>query len=87
MARSGLPPAPSSVYTWGGGITVPLRLPMLSAEVVQVSTGRTQKAGVTKSGRLIMWEVSGSRREEFHWFSWFCLSLGMFWYPCRKLSR
>ncbi|KAJ7309082.1 hypothetical protein JRQ81_008388 [Phrynocephalus forsythii] len=55
-ARPGLPPAPSSVYTWGGGITTPLRLPMLSAEVVQVSTGRTQKAGVTKSGRLIIWE-------------------------------
>uniref|UniRef100_A0A6J0UG79 non-specific serine/threonine protein kinase n=1 Tax=Pogona vitticeps TaxID=103695 RepID=A0A6J0UG79_9SAUR len=55
-ARPGLPPAPSSVYTWGGGITVPLPLPMLNAEVVQVSTGRTQKAGVTKSGRLIMWE-------------------------------
>lgn len=30
---------------------------MLNTEVVQVSTGRTQKAGVTKSGRLIMWEV------------------------------
>ncbi|XP_061460632.1 serine/threonine-protein kinase Nek8 isoform X2 [Rhineura floridana] len=55
-ARPGIPPAPSSVYTWGGGITTPLRLPMLNTEVVQVSTGRTQKAGVTKSGRLIMWE-------------------------------
>lgn len=31
---------------------------MLNTEVVQVSAGRTQKAGVTKSGRLIMWEVS-----------------------------
>nr|XP_028563298.1 serine/threonine-protein kinase Nek8 isoform X2 [Podarcis muralis] len=55
-ARPGIPPAPSSVYTWGGGITLPLRLPMLNTEVVQVSTGRTQKAGVTKSGRLILWE-------------------------------
>uniref|UniRef100_A0A8D2IIS6 non-specific serine/threonine protein kinase n=1 Tax=Varanus komodoensis TaxID=61221 RepID=A0A8D2IIS6_VARKO len=40
----------------GGGISLPLRLPMLNTEVVQVSTGRTQKAGVTKSGRLIVWE-------------------------------
>ncbi|XP_063002477.1 serine/threonine-protein kinase Nek8 [Elgaria multicarinata webbii] len=55
-ARPGIPPAPSSIYTWGGGITLPLRLPMLNTEVVQVSTGRTQKAGVTRSGRLIMWE-------------------------------
>ncbi|XP_058020266.1 serine/threonine-protein kinase Nek8 isoform X3 [Ahaetulla prasina] len=54
--RPGLPPALSSIYTWGSGITSPLRLPMLNTEVVQVSTGRTQKAGVTKSGRLVMWE-------------------------------
>ncbi|XP_066491696.1 serine/threonine-protein kinase Nek8 [Tiliqua scincoides] len=55
-ARPGIPPALTSIYTWGGGITTPLHLPMLNTEVVQVSTGRTQKAGVTKSGRLIMWE-------------------------------
>ncbi|XP_054857967.1 serine/threonine-protein kinase Nek8 isoform X2 [Eublepharis macularius] len=55
-ARPSIPPAPSSVYTWGGGITAPLLLPLLNTEVVQVATGRTQKAGVTKSGRLIMWE-------------------------------
>nr|XP_060612648.1 serine/threonine-protein kinase Nek8 [Anolis sagrei ordinatus] len=55
-ARPGLPPAPSSIYTWGSGLSAPLRLPMMNTEVVQVSTGRTQKAGVTKSGRLIMWE-------------------------------
>lgn len=30
---------------------------MLNTEVVQVSAGRTQKAGVTRSGRLILWEV------------------------------
>lgn len=35
---------------------------MLNTEVVQVSAGRTQKAGVTKSGRLIMWEVSNGGR-------------------------
>lgn len=47
----------SSVYTWGSGISTPLRLPMLNTEVLQVSLGRTQKMGVTKSGRLITWEV------------------------------
>ncbi|KFP91707.1 Serine/threonine-protein kinase Nek8, partial [Apaloderma vittatum] len=62
-ARTGIPPPLSSIYTWGSGITTPLRLPMLNTEVVQVSAGRTQKAGVTKSGRLIMWEVSGKSRE------------------------
>nr|XP_033778339.1 LOW QUALITY PROTEIN: serine/threonine-protein kinase Nek8 [Geotrypetes seraphini] len=56
--KPGVPPSLSSVYTWGGGITSPLRLPMLNTEVVQVSAGRTQKAGVTKSGRLIVWEAS-----------------------------
>lgn len=57
-ARTGIPPPLSSIYTWGSGITTPLRLPMLNTEVVQVSAGRTQKAGVTKSGRLVLWEVS-----------------------------
>uniref|UniRef100_A0A8C0GR93 Serine/threonine-protein kinase Nek8 n=1 Tax=Chelonoidis abingdonii TaxID=106734 RepID=A0A8C0GR93_CHEAB len=57
-ARTGIPPPLSSIYTWGSGITTPLRLPMLNTEVVQVSAGRTQKAGITKSGRLIMWEAS-----------------------------
>ncbi|TRZ00959.1 hypothetical protein DNTS_029976 [Danionella cerebrum] len=47
----------SSVYTWGSGISNPLRLPMLNTEVIQVSLGRTQKMGVTKSGRLITWEA------------------------------
>ncbi|XP_031429352.1 serine/threonine-protein kinase Nek8 isoform X1 [Clupea harengus] len=46
----------SSVYTWGSGISSPLRLPMLNTEVLQVSLGRTQKMGVTKSGRLLTWE-------------------------------
>ncbi|XP_064425064.1 serine/threonine-protein kinase Nek8 [Latimeria chalumnae] len=56
--KSGIPLPLSSVYSWGSGILSPLRLPMLNTEVVQVSAGRTQKAGVTKSGRLIMWEAS-----------------------------
>ncbi|KAL6115925.1 nek8 [Pungitius sinensis] len=47
----------SAVYTWGSGISAPLRLPMLNTEVLQVSLGRTQKMGVTKSGRLITWEA------------------------------
>ncbi|XP_025029589.1 serine/threonine-protein kinase Nek8 isoform X2 [Python bivittatus] len=34
-ARPGLPSASSSIYTWGCGITTPLRLPMLNTEVVQ----------------------------------------------------
>ncbi|KAG8450816.1 hypothetical protein GDO86_003183 [Hymenochirus boettgeri] len=58
LARPGIPPPLSSVYTWGSGISTPLRLPMLNTEIVQVSAGRTQKAGVTKSGRLIMWEAT-----------------------------
>ncbi|MBN3299780.1 NEK8 kinase, partial [Amia calva] len=51
------PPPLSSVYTWGSGIVAPLRLPMLNTEVQQVSLGRTQKMGITKSGRLITWEA------------------------------
>ncbi|XP_031729451.1 serine/threonine-protein kinase Nek8 [Anarrhichthys ocellatus] len=47
----------SAVYTWGSGISAPLRLPMLNTEVLQVSLGRTQKMGVTRSGRLITWEA------------------------------
>ncbi|KAK1786136.1 hypothetical protein P4O66_017569, partial [Electrophorus voltai] len=46
----------SLVYTWGSGISMPLTLPSLGSEVLQVSLGRTQKMGVTKSGRLITWE-------------------------------
>ncbi|XP_068945892.1 serine/threonine-protein kinase Nek8 [Petaurus breviceps papuanus] len=57
LPRPGIPPPLSSVYTWGGGLSIPTRLPMLNTEVVQVSAGRTQKAGVTRSGRLIMWEA------------------------------
>ncbi|XP_032129301.1 serine/threonine-protein kinase Nek8-like isoform X1 [Sapajus apella] len=55
--RPTIPPPLSSVYAWGGGLGTPLRLPMLNTEVVQVAAGRTQKAGVTRSGRLILWEA------------------------------
>lgn len=51
------------MYTWGSGILAPLRLPMLNTEVLQVSLGRTQKMGVTKSGRLIAWEVREDKRD------------------------
>ncbi|CAJ1065172.1 serine/threonine-protein kinase Nek8 isoform X1 [Xyrichtys novacula] len=58
----------SSVYTWGSGISAPLRLPMLNTEVLQVSLGRTQRMGVTKSGRLITWEAPsvGSGEASLH---------------------
>ncbi|XP_070562711.1 serine/threonine-protein kinase Nek8-like [Ptychodera flava] len=54
------PPALSSVFCWGNGINSPVKLPLphSDTQVVQVSTGRTQKAGVTKNGRLIIWEAS-----------------------------
>ncbi|XP_077981565.1 serine/threonine-protein kinase Nek8-like [Glandiceps talaboti] len=54
------PPALSSVFCWGNGISFPVKLPLphSDTQVAQVSTGRTQKAGVTKSGRLIIWETS-----------------------------
>ncbi|XP_077826722.1 serine/threonine-protein kinase Nek8 isoform X2 [Macaca mulatta] len=55
--RPAIPPPLSSVYAWGGGLGTPLRLPMLNTEVIQVAAGRTQKAGVTRSGRLILWEA------------------------------
>nr|XP_008269242.1 serine/threonine-protein kinase Nek8 isoform X4 [Oryctolagus cuniculus] len=55
--RPAIPPPLSSVYAWGSGLSAPLRLPMLNTEVVQVAAGRTQKAGVTRSGRLILWEA------------------------------
>ncbi|XP_073902573.1 serine/threonine-protein kinase Nek8 isoform X1 [Castor canadensis] len=55
--RPAIPPPLSSVYAWGSGLNTPLRLPMLNTEVVQVAAGRTQKAGVTRSGRLILWEA------------------------------
>ena len=49
----------SSIYCWGNGVTSPIRLPLphSDTQIAQVSTGRTQKAGVTKTGRLIIWEV------------------------------
>ena len=46
------------VYHWGGGVGVPtkLTLPQHDSNVVQVSSGRTLKTGVTDSGRMIIWE-------------------------------
>ena len=50
----------SCVLAWGGGLGLPTRLPLPSpdTQVVQVATGRTQRAAVTKHGRLFVWEVS-----------------------------
>lgn len=49
----------SSVYCWGGGINDAIKLPLPTndTQVVEVSAGRTQKAAVTKNGRLFNWEV------------------------------
>ncbi|XP_076440668.1 serine/threonine-protein kinase Nek8-like [Babylonia areolata] len=58
---SGKPRALSSVLAWGGGLSLPTRLPLPSpdTQVVQVATGRTQRAAVTKHGRLFVWEPVG----------------------------
>ncbi len=52
----------STVFGWGAGVgaplTVKLALPNLDTQVTHVSTGRTQKAAVTKNGRLLLWEVN-----------------------------
>lgn len=51
----------TSVFCWGNGISLPMKLPFPSSEtqVIQVATGRTQKAAVTKNGRLFVWESVG----------------------------
>ncbi|XP_075928890.1 serine/threonine-protein kinase Nek8-like [Petromyzon marinus] len=57
--RAGAAPPPlSSVYMWGSGTLAPVKLAMPNTEVLQVAVGRTQRAGVTRSGRLIVWEAS-----------------------------
>ena len=38
-----------------------LPLPSSDVQVTQASAGRTQKAAVTKNGRLLVWEVSSHR--------------------------
>ncbi|XP_063404093.1 serine/threonine-protein kinase Nek8-like [Mytilus trossulus] len=50
----------SSVFYWGSGIGRPVKmgLPSTDTQLIQASSGRTQKAGVTKNGRLIVWESS-----------------------------
>ncbi|XP_060602360.1 serine/threonine-protein kinase Nek8-like [Ruditapes philippinarum] len=62
--RDSLPSKPqsmSSVYCWGGGFNTPIKLPLPTndTQVVEVSAGRTQKAAVTKNGRLFNWESPG----------------------------
>ncbi|XP_013380324.1 serine/threonine-protein kinase Nek8 isoform X2 [Lingula anatina] len=53
------PPVLCSVYYWGSGISSPMLLPLPSSDtqVEEVSIGRTQKAAVTKNGRLFVWEA------------------------------
>ncbi len=53
------PQCQSIVYYWGTGLSIPVQLPLpsLETEIIQVSAGRTQKAAVTKNGRLLIWEV------------------------------
>lgn len=57
----------SAVVAWGGGggLTLPTRLPLPSADtqVVQVAAGRTQRAAVTKHGRLFVWEVRSKKSD------------------------
>ncbi|KAL4236853.1 Serine/threonine-protein kinase Nek8 [Mactra antiquata] len=62
--RDSLPSKPvsmSSVYCWGGGVNTAIKLPLPTndTQVVEVSAGRTQKAAVTKNGRLFNWESPG----------------------------
>ncbi len=51
--------AKAHVYTWGGGVSHPLRLPWLpeAGRVVNVMVGRSHRMGVTDEGKLIKWEV------------------------------
>ncbi|BFY99642.1 hypothetical protein BsWGS_02682 [Bradybaena similaris] len=60
-SRDNLPSKPqtlSCVFCWGGGINEPTKLPLpnMETQVIQVSSGRTQRAAVTKNGRLFVWE-------------------------------
>ena len=54
-------PCICTVFAWGGGLEQPtaLLLPCEDCEVTAVALGRTHKAGVTKNGRLFVWEASG----------------------------
>ena len=48
----------AQVYYWGGGVSVPTTLPLLpDSQMVDVSAGRMQWAGVTENGKLVFWEV------------------------------
>ena len=50
-----------AVYLWGGGSPVPTKLTvplaLTDSPIVGVDCGRGQRAGVTKDGKLIFWEV------------------------------
>ncbi|XP_033115096.1 serine/threonine-protein kinase Nek8-like [Anneissia japonica] len=52
------PTALSTIFCWGNNISPPIKLPLPhnDTQVMQVSTGRNQRAAVTKNGRLLLWE-------------------------------
>ena len=47
------------VYCWGAGLSRPTLLPRPNTDVhiTQVSVGRQQMVAVTRTGRLLLWEV------------------------------
>lgn len=51
--------AQSRVWCWGNGISKPVVLPLPSsdAEIIEVSCSRNQRAAVTDSGTMFVWEV------------------------------
>lgn len=89
-ALSAKPPALSSVFFWGIGVSSPVKLPLPSSDtqVTQVSTGRTQKAAVTKNGRLFVWEVQITRIITFYHLlssSWWNGFVVTFYFSVRKI--
>ena len=54
-SKSGARP---SVYYWGGGVAIPVRLAVMSdAHIQEVACGRMQKLGLTADGRVVTWQV------------------------------
>ncbi|XP_022248106.1 serine/threonine-protein kinase Nek8-like isoform X2 [Limulus polyphemus] len=49
----------SAVYYWGGSYSTPHHLPLPSSdtEIVSISLGRTQMAGLTRDGRVVLWKT------------------------------
>nr|XP_002126613.1 serine/threonine-protein kinase Nek8 [Ciona intestinalis] len=51
-----------TVYCWGNGVSTPIKLPLPNSDtqVLHACVGRTQKACVTGSRRLLSWETTSS---------------------------